>query len=385
MYIFDRYFKYFINKICAILLIVILILLAFFLGLNSVSAAEISYSSADYQVKKCSVLDNSCTKTNPINFGTSELFEYQYLDVLYFNTYGNNNIIFKEGNTYTFTYIVAFNPKYDFELYDFNKSTIYWYGNTSASDSPLNSTYISNGSLKVDNITTGDFSNYQVRFTFSFAPTTDIKYTHFIVDFPNFQCGVPDGTCPYAMNSVRVVSLNILEETGISAAIQNQTNILINNQNQNTNDIINNQNQNTDKVVSEQEKTNEKLDELNDNITSDNTSGGESEGSSFFNDFEVNDNGGISGIITSPLRVINKMLDSNTCENLTFNLNFLGKNKQVSLPSGCILWNKAPQTAVTIYQTLLCGLFSYILATNLFKDIEKLKNPKESEVDTLDL
>lgn len=385
MYYFNRFFNIFINKICGILIVIILILVAFFLGLNTASAAEINYSTADYQVKQCSVLDNSCSKTNPVNFGTSTFFEYQYLDVLYFNTYGNNNIIFKEGNTYTFTYIVAFNPKYDFELYDFNKSTIYWYGNTSASSSPLNSTYISNGSLKVDNIVSGDFSNYQVRFTFSFSPTTDIKYTHFIVDFPNFGCGVPDGVCPYAMNSVRVVSLNIIEETGTAAAIQNQTNILINNQNQNTNEIINNQNQNTDKVVSEQEKTNEKLDELNQNVTSDDTSGGESTGSSFFNDFDVNDNGGISGIITSPLRVINKMLDSNTCENLTFNLNFLGKNKEVSLPSGCILWNKAPQSAVTIYQTLLCGLFSYILATNLFKDIEKLKNPKESEVDTLDL
>lgn len=135
-----------------------------------------------------------------------------------------------------------------------------------------------------------------------------------------------------------------------------------------------------------QQEANEKLDEVNDNITSDNTDKADNQGSGFFNDFATSDNGGISGIITAPLTLINGMVDGNNkCDNLEINLSFLGKNKEVYLPSGCIMWNKAPDSAVALYQTLLCGVFGYILMINLFKEIQDLKNPKDEEVDTLDL
>lgn len=369
MYIFDRYFKYFINKICGILIVVILILLAFFLGLWKADAAEINYSSANYQVGYTSLLNGTTSNTGYRDLGSGYVFDgNSYLSTLYLQTFGNNSIIFKEGNTYTFTYLVNFNPKYELNEYHFDKTQLTWYGNTSASSSGLSTEYISNGSINVENVMTGSQSNYQMKFTFSFTPTADIKYTLFRLQFPTqsisspaFSCGSISSSCPYVLTSFNVVSLIITEETGTAGAIQNQTNI-----------IINNQNQNTDKVI--------------DNINNSDTTNSESEGAGFFNDFQVNDNGGISGIITAPLTLINGLVSANNkCNNLNFNMAFLGKSKGVSLPSGCIMWQKAPQAVVTTYQMLVCGLLSYILMINLYKDIEDLKNPKDEEVDTLDL
>ena len=369
MYIFNRIFNNLVNKICWLLLIIIVALTFFFLGLWKADAAEISYSSASYQLGNISLLSGSSSNSGYQNLGTSYVYDgNSYLNVLYLQTFGNSSIIFKEGNTYTFTYLINFNPKYDLSEYHFDKTTLLWYGNTSASNSTLNSDYISNGTINIENITDGSYQNYQMRFTFSFTPTTDLKYVLFRLQFPvqstsspSFSCGSASGSCPYVLNSFNVLSLKINEETGTAGAIQNQTNI-----------IINNQNQNTDKVI--------------DSITDNNTDTSEEEGAGFFNDFELNDNGGISGIVTAPLTVINGLVEGNNqCANLTFDIKAFGYQKNVSLPSGCIVWDKAPDSVEVLYQTLICGLFAYIIGTNLFKDIENLKDPKESEVDTLDL
>lgn len=129
------------------------------------------------------------------------------------------------------------------------------------------------------------------------------------------------------------------------------------------------------------DETNEKLDELNDSINDDNVSGATNTGNDFFDNFNSKDNGGISRIVTMPLTLINGLISGGTCSNLEFEV--LGK--EVYFPSGCILWQNAPSSIVTIYRTIICGLFSYILAIHLFKDIEDLKNPNKEEVSTLDL
>lgn len=128
------------------------------------------------------------------------------------------------------------------------------------------------------------------------------------------------------------------------------------------------------------DETNDQLGNLNDNITNGNIDSGT--GNSFFDNFQTEDNGGISGIITAPLTLINSLLDGQgTCTDLTFPI--LGK--EVSMPSGCIIWDKVPNEMEVLIQTLVCGTGAYFLLRQLFKDIEKLKNPNNSEVSTLDL
>lgn len=110
-------------------------------------------------------------------------------------------------------------------------------------------------------------------------------------------------------------------------------------------------------------------------------------GSDFFNDFQTQDNGGISGIITKPLVLINSLLSSNnSCNNLPLSISFPGsETKNVSFPSGCILWDNVPQSVVNIYHIFIVGFCSYYLLKRLFKDVEDLKNPEKDNVEVIDL
>lgn len=143
------------------------------------------------------------------------------------------------------------------------------------------------------------------------------------------------------------------------------------------NEIIIDQNKETNEKLDE---TNDKLEDLEDSITNPNVDS--DTGNDFFNNFQTEDNGGISGIITAPLTLINSLLDGQgTCTDLTFSI----MGKEVALPSGCIIWEKVPNEMEILIQTLVCGTGAYFLLRQLFKDIEKLKNPNNSEVSTLDL
>ena len=138
----------------------------------------------------------------------------------------------------------------------------------------------------------------------------------------------------------------------------------------------------TNKAIND---TNEKLDNINNSINNNNVDGGV--GSDFFNDFSSQDNGGISGIISKPLVLINALLsNNNSCSALTFGIKFPNiANKNVSLPSGCILWNSVPNNVVNIYQIFVVGFCSYYLLKRLFKDVEDLKNPEKDNVEVIDL
>lgn len=102
--------------------------------------------------------------------------------------------------------------------------------------------------------------------------------------------------------------------------------------------------------------------------------------SSFFENFTDNDHG-LSGIVTAPLVLIKELNSGTTCTPLT--LPILGKN--ISIPSGCILWEKVPNEIEVIYHIFVGGFLAYIIATNLFHDVNNLKDPEKSEVSTLDL
>lgn len=128
----------------------------------------------------------------------------------------------------------------------------------------------------------------------------------------------------------------------------------------------------------EQKKTNKKLDDLNDNVTSDDTSGANSESSSFFNNFNDNQHG-LSGIISAPLNSINAML-SGTCTPLTATW----EGKDISLPCGQSFWSKIPEIQEFL-NLILGGLLCYHIILKLYRLIDKLKNPDDDRVEVMDL
>lgn len=132
-------------------------------------------------------------------------------------------------------------------------------------------------------------------------------------------------------------------------------------------------------MINEQEKTNEKLDGINDTI---NNSDIDTDGAnSFFGDFSDTDHGGISGVVTAPLRFINKL--TGTCSPIS--LDVLGAN--VELPCGdTLFWNK-PEVANfrIIWNLLVGGPILYLLLSKLFKVIESLKNPDDSRIEVMKL
>lgn len=137
-----------------------------------------------------------------------------------------------------------------------------------------------------------------------------------------------------------------------------------------------------DWVKEEQQTTNDTLNNINDSITNNNVDS--NTGTDFFNDFQTTDNGGISAIVTKPLHIINSLLSSNSqCANLNLPP-ILGANN-VSIPSGCILWDHADNTMTTLWYTFVCGLGSYFVLKDLFKWIETLKNPDNDKVEVVDL
>lgn len=124
------------------------------------------------------------------------------------------------------------------------------------------------------------------------------------------------------------------------------------------------------------DSTNDRLDDIENTITDDSID----DNSGFFTDFEENDFG-LSDIVKAPLILIRGLSNGGTCQDLQFNV--LGAD--VSLPSGCILWDKVPASIETIYNIFIGGFLAYILGTKLFHDVNDLKDPQKNEVSTLDL
>lgn len=156
----------------------------------------------------------------------------------------------------------------------------------------------------------------------------------------------------------------------------NQTQIETNSK---LNDLNNKQQQTNNKLDdlnNKQNQTNSKLDDLNNNLkNSDVDTNG-----SFFSNFASTDHG-ISGIITAPLRAINKL--TSTCQPVTFSV----LEEPIELPCGdTLFWNKeGVQSFRLIWNILVGGPILFLLLKKLFKVVESLKNPDDDRIEVMDL
>ncbi len=139
--------------------------------------------------------------------------------------------------------------------------------------------------------------------------------------------------------------------------------------------------QQTEELNEEQKKTNDKLDDLNDSITSTDTSGAEGSAGGFFSDFDDKDYG-LSDIITMPLELI-KGITSNSCTPLKLPIPFV--NTDVTLPCMTSVYNEFFGDLLDIYQTITTGMIAYWICVNLFAMVKGFKNADSDNVEVLEL
>lgn len=102
---------------------------------------------------------------------------------------------------------------------------------------------------------------------------------------------------------------------------------------------------------------------------------------SFFNNFVDIDHGGISAIVTSPVRLISSL--NNTCTPVSFNI----FNKGIELPCGTdIFWNRSDVTSFRkLWNILFGGAIVYALLRKMFIVIQNLKDPDNDKVEVMEL
>lgn len=139
------------------------------------------------------------------------------------------------------------------------------------------------------------------------------------------------------------VNRAIVDRVWTYTCLQDSTANIIANDDKNTQNIINNNNQNTQNIINSQNQIN---DSINDSNVDSNL------GDDFFN-ININEHG-IANILTSPIRLLQALTNStNNCNSLDFTINMAGNSKNVSIPSGCILWDNVPQAINALFLSLI--------------------------------
>lgn len=136
-----------------------------------------------------------------------------------------------------------------------------------------------------------------------------------------------------------------------------------------------------DKQTEETKKQTQETKKINDSINNTNTDDAEDKGGGFFDDFQ-SDSHGLSGVITSPLRLLNSFTTS-SCQPLSFHLPIVHDN--VSLPCMKSIYENRFGVFFSLWQLITTGLISYNVMINLYSKIRNLQNPNNDRIEVLNL
>ena len=126
------------------------------------------------------------------------------------------------------------------------------------------------------------------------------------------------------------------------------------------------------------DKTNENLNNINNTINNDNVDS--QQASDFFSNFQT-DSHGLSGIITSPLRLI-ESLSSSQCSPLVLPLPFV--NQSATIPCMSSVYSKFP-TFYNLWQLISTGIIAYYILIKLFGHVKGMQNPNDDRIEVLNL
>ena len=183
-----------------------------------------------------------------------------------------------------------------------------------------------------------------------------------------------------AQFTLRSVNLYLVSGDSGSDVIINQNNTIINqNSTQiNQNDTIIQQNQTQ---ITQQQSTNEKLDQIEQTITNDNTTQASNSASSYFSNFSNNTHG-LTGIITLPLSTI-QSLTSATCSPLVIPIPYT--NSSISLPCMSVIYNTYVPSIYNLWKIVSFGIIAYFICLDIFRMVKNFKDPNKDEIEVLDL
>ncbi len=281
--------------------------------IDNAYALDGSYSSSNFQITMMSGPSEDATSSSSgysDGLNVSHNLNGKYLQALYIQVYGSNSIVYEAGNTYTFKFRVNFNPKkWNYLDNNYTTSNMHVFGSTNSSSSGMSTENITSSSLTITNMSN---DNYGMYYTFKIVPNTDLKYILFRCRYPHTLMG-PDLNYVYGINTVRVVNLSVTYQQGIGSAIDEQS-IIIQNQ--------------TDKIVDTQKETNQKLDNLNDSLTSEESPNLDS----LQNSSGWLPPGPIDSILNLPLSLLNNLNTnlSKKCQPVEVNLPYV--DSTLSLP-----------------------------------------------------
>lgn len=228
-------------------------------------------------------------------------------------------------------------------------------------------------------------SDYQIQTACNISSSSQNGSVNFQTPYNNFGVATYTAVCPVYItdnNYLHGFNIRFLWPSGSGEAVVRTSNIVtfyrfddnvensINNQ---TNNIINNQNQNSQNIVNSQKEIKDTLN--NDNVTSDT-------GKGFFDDFQVDSHGGISGIVTAPLRLINS-LSSSSCSALSLPLPFVSQNATLPCMSG--IYQEHFSTFLSIYRIITTGIIGYWVLIKLFGHIKGMQSPNDDRIEVFDL
>lgn len=142
--------------------------------------------------------------------------------------------------------------------------------------------------------------------------------------------------------------------------------------------IVEQQNQTNQAITNQTQQQQQQHEEMMDS----NTTQAEDEATSFFEDFEVPDVGGLSAIITAPLSTIQSLLNS-TCTNLVLPLPFV--DEDLTLPCLNSIYTEHFGLFFTLYQTIILAIVSYRCIRSIFFDIHGFTNPSDDRIEVMDL
>ena len=118
--------------------------------------------------------------------------------------------------------------------------------------------------------------------------------------------------------------------------------------------------------------------DINNTLNDDNVDS--QQASDFFSNFQ-SDSHGLSGIITSPLRLI-ESLSSSQCSPLVLPLPFV--NQSATIPCMSSVYSKFP-TFYNLWQLISTGIIAYYILIKLFGHVKGMQNPNDDRIEVLNL
>lgn len=158
------------------------------------------------------------------------------------------------------------------------------------------------------------------------------------------------GTLSTAVNIYNSVVPHGSDNTGVSSAINNQTQ----QQHQDSQDIKN-------------------------TLTNDNVDNQQS--TDFFNNFGSTTNQGLQDLIKKPIDIIDSFY--NSCSPITFNIPYF--DTTITLPCISSIQNDFTSVIFPIIRVIINGLLCYRILTKFIDEINKLKDPNSSDLEVVDL